>query len=182
MVFELIPHPTSRPTLEKVDVLIWRENDRFDLEVRLFGSPLRVKLPVTEVPRRKDELWRTTCFEAFIRPRGTDAYIELNLSPSGDWAAFRFDSYRSGMRESAITCRPDPDVYVYSGIRFQEASFDLSAEPELDESFAWDIGLSAVIEVIDGTISYWALAHAKGPPDFHNPVCFAHHLPPFEPE
>ena len=44
------------------------------------------------------------------------------------------------------------------------------------------IGVSAVIEEVDGTKSYWALAHAPGPPDFHNPACFAHHLPPFEPE
>ena len=64
----------------------------------------------------------------------------------------------------------------------QEATFDLSAELELDHSTGWDLGLSAVIEEVDGTKSYWALAHGAGPPDFHNPACFAYHLPPFEPE
>jgi hypothetical protein len=30
-----------------------------------------------------------------------------------------------------------------------------------------------VIEAIDGTLSYWALAHAPGSPDFHHLDCFA---------
>jgi hypothetical protein len=30
-----------------------------------------------------------------------------------------------------------------------------------------------VIEESDGTKSYWALAHPAGPPDFHDPTCFA---------
>jgi hypothetical protein len=179
-VFELVPHPTSRPTVEKVEVLIWREEGSFDLDVRLFGSPLRVKLPKTDLPSRKDELWQTTCFEAFIRPRGSESYYELNLSPSGDWASYRFDSYRSGMCEAKITAQPDDDVWMEAGIRMQDATFDISGEAELDFSLGWDIGLSAVIEEIDGTKSYWALNHAAGPPDFHNPACFAHFLPPFE--
>ena len=45
---------------------------------------------------RTDELWRTTCFEAFVRTDG--GYVEYNLSPSGAWAAYRFDGYREGMR------------------------------------------------------------------------------------
>jgi len=41
----------------------------------------------------------------------------------------------------------------------------------------WSVGLSAVIEEIDGTKSYWALRHPPGPPDFHHPDCFALTLP-----
>ena len=35
------------------------------------------------------------------------------------------------------------------------------------------LALSAVIEELDGTKSYWALAHPPGKPDFHHPDCFA---------
>ena len=35
------------------------------------------------------------------------------------------------------------------------------------------VGFSAILEEEDGTISYWALAHAPGRPDFHHPDCFA---------
>lgn len=182
MTIELFPHPTSRATIEKVEMLIWRDETSFDLDVRLFGSPLRARLPTTDQPKRKEELWLTTCFEAFLRPRGSEAYFELNMSPSGDWAAYRFDGYRSGMREARIDCEPDPEVWCKDGIRLQDARFDISGEPELNSALPWDIGLSAVIEEIDGSKSYWALAHGKGPPDFHNATCFAYHLPPFEPE
>jgi hypothetical protein len=181
-IFELIPHPTSRPTVEKVEFLIWRDGYELDLDVRLFGSPLRVKLPQSDSPSRKDELWHTTCFEAFIRPQGRDAYFELNLAPSGNWAAYHLDSYRSSMREAQIECRPGPEVWPKDGVHIQDATFDFSREPALDPAISWEIGLSAIIEEEDGTKSYWALAHVPGPPDFHNPACFAYHLPPFEPE
>ena len=42
----------------------------------------------------------------------------------------------------------------------------------------WELGLSAVLEEKDGTKSYWALAHPNPEkPDFHDPGCFAAHLP-----
>ncbi len=104
------------------------------------------------------------------------------MSPSGDWAAYRFESHRSGMRNADIGCDSDPEVALYDGIRIQDGRFDVSGEPDLDFSIPWDIGLSAVIEEIDGSKSYWALTHGKGPPDFHDPACFIYHLPPFEPE
>ena len=47
--------------------------------------------------------------------------------------------------------------------------------PKISSSAA--LGLTAVIEAKDGTKSYWALAHAPGPPDFHNPDCFIATLP-----
>ncbi|QLQ12045.1 MAG: hypothetical protein HZY74_00360 [Brevundimonas sp.] len=39
------------------------------------------------------------------------------------------------------------------------------------------IGLTAVIEDTDGTISYWALAHPSDKPDFHHPDSFVLELP-----
>ena len=36
----------------------------------------------------------------------------------------------------------------------------------------------AVIEAVDGSVSYWALAHPAGKPDFHHPDGFALQLPP----
>ena len=35
------------------------------------------------------------------------------------------------------------------------------------------LGLSAVIEDDAGTLSYWALRHPPGKPDFHHPDAFA---------
>jgi hypothetical protein len=35
------------------------------------------------------------------------------------------------------------------------------------------LALSAVIEEVDGALSYWALRHAPGKPDFHHRDTFA---------
>ena len=35
------------------------------------------------------------------------------------------------------------------------------------------LGLSAVVETRDGDLSYWALHHRAGRPDFHHPDAFA---------
>jgi hypothetical protein len=50
---------------------------------------------------------------------------------------------------------------------------DLSAALNLPGSGALRLGLCAVIEDALGRISYWALAHPPGRPDFHHPDCFA---------
>ena len=50
------------------------------------------------VPQHRDGLWQHTCFEAFVGLGDGPAYLELNFSASGDWAAYRFDDYRQGMR------------------------------------------------------------------------------------
>lgn len=45
--------------------------------------------------------------------------------------------------------------------------------PETWQFADLQIGLSAVIATKEGAISYWALAHPPGKPDFHHKDCFA---------
>src|ERR1700739_2784793 len=61
------------------------------------GKLDELALPVATAPARADELWRHTCFEAFIQPSPGKAYYEFNFAPSTQWAAYRFDNYRAGM-------------------------------------------------------------------------------------
>ena len=53
----------------------------------------------------------------------------------------------------------------------------LEARIELPLDAEGPFGLSAVIETIDGAISYWALAHPAEKPDFHHPDSFVLTLP-----
>ena len=46
---------------------------------------------------RTDELWRHTCFEAFVCGLNS-AFYEFNFAPSTQWAAYQFGGYRNGMR------------------------------------------------------------------------------------
>ena len=61
-----------------------------------------------------------------------------------------------------------------------EALIDLGGVPELARS-DWRIGLSAVVEDIDGGKAWWALAHAAGQPDFHHSASFVFDFPAVEP-
>ena len=119
-----------------------------ELTYRILGGPVRMAPPGE--PLRTDELWRTTCFELFIQPEGGEGYFEFNFAPSGQWAAYRFDGYRSGMADLPLD--PPRIEVAGEGVRI---AMDLSALP----SAPWRVGITAVIEEGDGTKSFWALAH-----------------------
>lgn len=139
------------------------------------GAAGEVLLPAPAAPARKDELWRTTCFEAFLRPVGSRAYRELNFSPSAEWAAYAFDDYRAGMRDAPVIDAPVIELTVEAKRLLLDVTLSLDLPPEPHE-----LALSAIIEEKEGTKMFWALAHPPGAPDFHNAACFAADLPPPE--
>jgi hypothetical protein len=119
---------------------------------------------------RTDELWRHTCFEAFVGSSLSVSYYEFNFAPSTQWAAYRFSEYRADMRVATeintpqITVQSSPERYVL------QASLELGQL--LSPRSTLRVGLSAVIEEISGRRSYWALAHPPGKADFHHSDSF----------
>ena len=133
------------------------------------GELAGVAFPSTQTSARTDELWKHTCFEAFLG--AGQGYYEFNFSPSSQWAAYRFDGHRAGMRDAPSD---DPSI----AWRAEEGAGMLSATLRLPPDVSGQLGLSAIIEDEDGNRSFWALAHPAGPPDFHHAACFAAELPP----
>jgi len=131
-----------------------------------------VVLPRTRAPARADELWRHTCFEVFVALPDSDAYCELNFSPSGEWAMYGFVGYRRGM--TAIDVRRAPRVAVRPTSRglVLEAVTHLEDLPTPQPGSPLRAGAAAVIEETDGGLSYWALAHPSAVPDFHHRLGF----------
>lgn len=145
----------------------------------VFGEIGDVRLPPPATCERADDLWRHTCFEAFVRGGHADAYYEFNLAPSSQWAAYRFSSYRADMTDTGN--EPWSMQSVSSPERFEfGVELDLR-RPDLSPTEPWRLGLSAVIEDKSGDKTYWALAHPPGKPDFHHPDAFAIDLSPTEP-
>ena len=134
-----------------------------------------LRLPPVAAPARTDELWRHTCFEAFLRPLAAAAYYEFNFSPSSQWAAYRFSGYRDGM--APLNEMTAPRIEVHASGEGLEMTVALALDG-LPGDAPWRLGLSAVIEETSGAKSYWALAHPPGKPDFHHADCFALELPP----
>jgi len=139
------------------------------LRYRLEGDPGGLLVPAPAAPRRTDGLWRHTCFEAFVQAAAGPGYLEFNFSPSGEWAAYHFDGRRLGMRELEV--RPDPVIRcrLGPGMLELESTLTLAAVPG-DATLR--LGLAAVVETTDGSISWWALRHAPGRADFHDPSGF----------
>ena len=139
----------------------------------LHADTSRVRLPVGHGGERQDGLWRHTCFEAFIGVPGLAGYYEFNFSPAFDWAAYYFADYRHGMAPALLVQAPSLAVHSSPTRLELSARVELAGLPELIGASHLKLALAAVIEEQDGTLSYWALQHAPGKPDFHHPDAFA---------
>lgn len=167
MQVSLRPHPTSPSSpIAALTVAVERDGEWLRLRFVAKGAVGDVAWPES-AEGRADVLWRATCFEAFVET--DDGYVEFNMSPSGQWASYRFDAPRQGMRPAAET--PSSPILDAASDRVALAT-RLTLPPH-----ARRLGLSAVIEATDRTISYWALHHPSDKPDFHHPDSFVLELP-----
>lgn len=173
-------HPQSQcSAVAHIDVNVVRPGpNTMDLHYCVTGTIGALRIPPVTEPVRADELWRHTCFEAFIGAKASSAYCEFNFAPSTQWAAYRFDGYRRGIRVAGEIGTPRLDVHASEGGYELEALLQLDCVTALPTDAIWRVGLSAVIEERNGHKSYWALAHPPGAPDFHHSDCFALELPP----
>jgi len=143
-----------------------RDGDLLSFHYRLEDPEGLVLVPpATATPRRRDELWITTCFEFFLAEPGTGPYWEVNLAPSGDWNFYRLSSYRQGLApEPAISALPFAVEHEGGGLDLA-VTLDLGALPLVGRPL--ELAVTAVVELQDGEILYWALRHPGEQADFH---------------
>jgi hypothetical protein len=172
-------HSSARSeTVRAVEVRIRRSaSAELQMTFRIDGDIRRIRVPPPAVPRIATQLWRHTCFEAFIAVEGQPAYHEFNFAPSGGWAVYAFSDYRNGGPLANEMMHP------HIAVRTTDSRLELDAPVRLDGLSAnhprasLRIGLSAVIEASDG-LSYWALRHPADKPDFHDAAGFSLLLEP----
>jgi hypothetical protein len=158
VVLRLVPHPgTPAGAVEDIEARVERASSHLKVSYTVRGALERIRIPLARPAAFADNLWRHSCFEAFVS--GSAGYDEFNLSPSGEFAAYRFAGYRSGMTR------------LPAALRVAWEAGTLEATVPLRED-ARRVALSAVMESADGALSYWALRHAPGKPDFHHPEAF----------
>jgi hypothetical protein len=170
----LVPHRDHEPAAVRgVRVDVTRTADALALTYALEGDLDAIRVPAPAPPRIGHRLWEHTCFEAFVAVDGDAAYHELNLAPSGAWAAFAFRGYRDG---GPLT---DPGLAPAIAVRREVARLLLDARVPLaclSSAYAaarLRLALTAVVEEARGGCSYWALRHPAGRPDFHHRDGFA---------
>lgn len=153
------------------EVKVERQAERATLRIRyqlrhdLHSAAVAIEPPSGGPPSRRDGLWQHTCLEAFLAGVDGEAYWELNLAPSGDWALYRFDTYRQGQQSPALEALP----FTVESCRDRlELSLSFNLPSELATARLLELGISAVLELQSGAISYWSLHHPAAQPDFHD--------------
>jgi hypothetical protein len=140
---------------------------------KLKGVVEQLRIPPDGSTRRADGLWQRTCFELFIGAKNDAEYYEFDFSPSGEWQAYEFRSYREGglLQGDGL----EPRIAVQRGADILELSvvFSLDFFPGIQSDLCLWVGLAAVVEDGNGQLSYWALKHPPGKPDFHHADAFA---------
>ena len=149
----------------------WRTDDLLSLTYRIEDGIDEIHLPARQPSQHTDGLWRSTCFEAFMRAPGERSYLEINVSPSTQWAVYRFADYRRGMQ--ALTPKHPPQIVcrrredgLEADVALPLASLGLGADGQIE------LGLATVLQDRHGELSYWALSHPAANPDFHHPKGF----------
>ena len=138
----------------------------------LAGDLDRLQLPAPRPPRIVNRLWQHTCFELFITRIGLPGYHEFNFSPSAEWAAYEFAGYRGGAAFAHEELDPRIAVRRAAGELELDAVIRLDCLSPMHPGARLSLAVSAVVEDRDGVLSYWALRHPPGEPDFHHPGAF----------
>jgi hypothetical protein len=140
------------------------------------GDLARMKIPAHASARPGEQLWRQTCCEIFVARHGQAAYHEFNFAPSGAWAAYAFTRYRAA---GALRAAEESPLVTEVTARKAADQLELDASIRLDRLSSLharaklSLAVSTVIEDRDGGLSYWAIHHPPGRPDFHHPDAFA---------
>jgi hypothetical protein len=169
-------HPSSSPTGVVRDISVSARiggAGKLATTFTMHADMAQVRLPAARIPARADELWRHTCFELFVGLPDREAYVELNFSPSGEWAMYGFVAYRRGMRPIDVRRAPRIALRPIEHGLVLEAVTYLDDLPMPQPGSPLRAGAAAVIEETDGAMSYWALAHPSALPDFHHRLGFA---------
>ena len=171
----LYPHPDTRGNAVRSVAARATRMPRgiLALSYVIEGDLDKLRIPAPRAPAVGERLWQHTCCEVFVARKDVSAYHEFNFAPSGEWAAYTFTRYRDGapLTDTAM----DPQIVL----RRSRDKLELEASIRLDllspdhADAKLTLALAAVIEDRAGALSYWALRHAPGAPDFHHLDAYA---------
>jgi hypothetical protein len=163
-------HPQARNDgVRSIGVRVSRlHNGALTITYALDADLDRLRIPQSGPSRIGHRLWQHTCFEIFVRRKDLPAYYEFNFSPSGEWAAYAFERYRKAAALGHDESSPSIAVRSTATKLELDVAMHLGALSSQHTSHVLMLAISAVIEARDGSLSYWALEHPPGKPDFHH--------------
>jgi hypothetical protein len=165
--FSLQPFSPIGPSLAiKITGQIMRRPRQLAIRYDLRGDLAELVIPSpAALPARRHGLWEETCCEFFLGVKDDPQYWEFNLSPAGHWNVYRFAGYRQGMAEETMLT-PLP-LSVRHGPDSLAVSLELNVERIVAADQPLVVGITAVIKLTGGELTYWALTHPGPQADFH---------------
>jgi hypothetical protein len=115
--------------------------------------------------------------ELFVGLDRAPNYLEVNASPSGDWATYFFEAYRE--RADCVISPPYPRGISVLGPPERRTlcfAIDLRGIADIIGLPRWRWQPTAILETEAGP-TYWAPSHPTDKPDFH----LLDHLPDWDP-
>lgn len=187
--FDLQP---SRPCpwIESIGGTLSRLDTGICCHYRITGDWNHLHWPeLNPLATRRNDLWLSSCCELFIAEAGNTGYLELNVSPTGDWNCYEFTDYRSGMRESPryrignLARTPAPPSTRMLAVTLESTGGERLTTPAHSDSDPsclaaplLEIGVAVVIKCSsetadpadDAVLYYYSLHPGTGKADFHN--------------
>jgi hypothetical protein len=159
---QLIPFEDFLVENLKINLKVSPQANGLYAKIIVSGDIQRIILPFGDSGSRKHELWKHTCIEFFLKRPDSPSYTEFNLSPSENWNAYSFNSWRDGMMDARVEFSPTIDHARLT----DELIFEtLIPWPDQEEG-EWLLGPAVILETDSGII-HWALSHPTAAPDFH---------------
>lgn len=158
----------GRNGLCKVYVEVERSGDWLSLDYLLEADLDLLQIPkTTSQPQFKEELWKTTCFEAFLKS-SSSAYLEWNFSPSGDYWNQGFVDYRKvDPQFKELT----PLLIQVESDQTQNKCLRIRSKVPLEDEYV-KLGLASAVHLKNDECLYFSLKHSENRPDFHRADSF----------
>jgi hypothetical protein len=172
VLFSLQPFtPVRPPSNLRITVQVSRRSNAAILSYTVHSPIKELCVPdPADRPLRKGGLWEETCLEFFLATKDSPRYWEINLSPSGHWNVYRFSAYREAVQEeAAFTSLP---FRVKRGKDLFLLDLELHLDRIIHSETPLQAGISAVLKLRSGEMTYWALSHPAQRPDFHRRESF----------
>lgn len=110
---------------------------------------------------RKDNVWKKTCFELFLKNPNSNEYYEFNFSTEREWNLYKFEDYR----KPQPPMRSDDFRVISHSWRNNEFKAQIL---NLTDWHRLQVSLTAVFLSKANQVQYWAVNHADTQPNFHH--------------
>lgn len=163
--FYLKPFHLLNPNLFSICADLEFGDRSMKIEYSIVGPMNQLRLPPRSIkPARRDGLWESTCFEFFVGEKNSQHYWEFNFSPSLDWQAYSFLTYRDGRRDAEGIA---VDLERYESATHLEICVKLGGHQIFEYPRRLEGSVAGVIETTESQKSYWAIEHRGPRADFH---------------